>query len=128
MGIGSEKGNQILRRFRISMPLWRIMLVIAVGGLSSGPRPVEAAQLAGVTLPDTATVGTTTLVLNGVGLRTYSGLAIHIYVAGLYLQQPSHDANAILLSPGIKLMQLHFVHNVNANSLRRTWRTELVSN
>jgi hypothetical protein len=89
---------------------------------------VEAAQLAGVTLPNTTTVGTTTLVLNGIGLRTYSVLAIHIYVAGLYLQQPSHDANAILLSPGIKLLQLHFVHNVNAVSLRRNWRAELVRN
>jgi Chalcone isomerase-like len=118
----------MLRLFRTWTPFWHVILTVALGVFSCGPRPVEAAQLAGVTLPDTTTVGTTTLVLNGIGLRTYSFLAIHIYVAGLYLQQPSHDANVILLSPGVKLLQLHFVHNVNANSMRRAWRTGLVRN
>jgi hypothetical protein len=108
------------------MPFWRVMLALTLGSFSSGPRPVEAAQLAGVTLPDTATVGTTTLVLNGIGLRTYSVLGIHIYIAGLYLQRPSHDANSILRSPGVKLLRLHFVHKVNANSMRLAWRTGLV--
>jgi Chalcone isomerase-like len=128
MGLGSGKWQLNVTAFRTWMPLGRFILAVTLAFFSSGPRPVEAAQLAGVTLPDTATVGTTRLVLNGIGLRTYSVLAIHIYIAGLYLQQPSHDANVILFSPGVKLLQLHFVHDVSANSMRGAWRTGLVRN
>ena len=118
----------MLQLFRILRQSWGLILAATLIFFSNGPRPVAAAQLAGVTLPDTATVGTTKLVLNGIGLRTYSVLAIHIYIAGLYLQHPSHDANVILSSPGVKLLHLHFVHNVSANSMRDAWRTGLAKN
>ena len=42
-------------------------------------------------LPDTLQVDGKTLHLNGLGLRTYSFLRIHIYVAGLYLEHLSTD-------------------------------------
>ncbi|GLR66322.1 hypothetical protein GCM10010909_10020 [Acidocella aquatica] len=114
----------MLRRW----PRKRVMLFSVLGLLGFGVWPAGAAQLAGVTLPDIQTVGTTRLVLNGIGLRTYSMLGIHIYVAGLYLQQPSHDADAILDSPGIKVVQMHFVHNVGAGAMRGAWRKGLVKN
>ena len=44
---------------------------------------LHAASLAGVTLPDTAQVAGTTLVLNGLGLR--KKFVVKVYVAGLYL-------------------------------------------
>ncbi|NNM56941.1 chalcone isomerase family protein [Acidocella sp.] len=103
-----------------------VFMVLAM--LDFGLRPAVAAQLAGVSLPDTQTVGTTQLQLNGIGLRTYSVLGIHIYVAGLYLQQPSHDAEAILASPGIKLVQMHFVHGVGVSAMRGAWRRGLTKN
>ena len=56
-----------------------------------------AAQLAGVAFPDAVALDGTELHLNGIALRTYSWLRIHIYVAGLYLEHPSHDAQAILV-------------------------------
>lgn len=87
-----------------------------------------AAQLAGVALPDTITVGTTRLVLNGIGLRTYSLLNIKIYVAGLYLEQPSHDAPAILSAGGFKLLQMYFIHDVDSDAVRHTWQTGLLNN
>ena len=118
----------MLQLFRTLRPSCCFIFAAILTFLSSAPWPVAAAQLAGVTLPDTATVGTTKLVLNGIGLRTYSVLAVHIYIAGLYLQEPSHDANAILSSPEIKLLQLHFVHDVSANSMRNAWRTGLAKN
>jgi hypothetical protein len=55
---------------------------------------LHAASLAGVTLPDTAQVGGTTLVLNGLGLRTK--FVVKVYVAGLYLDKKSADADAII--------------------------------
>jgi hypothetical protein len=90
--------------------------------------PARAAQLANVTLPNTATAGGTALVLNGIGLRTYSLLGVHIYVAGLYLQTPSHDASEILASSGVKLLILHFVHDVPAAKVRSAWRKGLLQN
>jgi hypothetical protein len=116
----------LLRFDRVLMPMRRIVLAAALAACGLGP--AGAAQVAGVTLADTTTVGTTRLVLNGIGLRTYSMLSIHIYVAGLYLQQPSHNGDAILASPGIKLVQMHFVHDVGADSMRGTWRKGLTRN
>lgn len=110
------------------LPCKPALVFMLLGLLSLGARPAAAAQLAGVKLPDTQMVGTTQLVLNGMGLRTYSLLAIHIYVAGLYLQQPSHDAEAILASPEVKLVRMHFVHNVGAAAMRAAWRRGLMKN
>ena len=80
-----------------------------------------AAQLAGVAFPDAVTLDGTELHLNGVALRTYSWLRINIYVAGLYLEHPSHDAEAILESPEKKLLVVQFVHDVDAKHAREVW-------
>jgi hypothetical protein len=87
-----------------------------------------AAQLAGVALPNTATVGSEKLILNGIGVRTYSSFNIKIYVAGLYLEQPSHDAPAILSSGAFKLLQIHFIHDVDRDAVRHAWQTGLLKN
>jgi len=55
---------------------------------------LDAATLAGVTLPDTVNVGNTRLLLNGLGLRTK--FMVKVYVAGLYLAQKSSDGYAIV--------------------------------
>lgn len=81
-----------------------------------------AAVLDGISLPETGTLGGTELRLNGIALRTYSWLRIHIYVAGLYLEHPTHDAEAILDSPGKKLLVVRFVHDVSAEDARRAWQ------
>ena len=88
----------------------------------------RAAELDGVVLPDMSAVGSTPLRLNGVGLRTYSILRIHIYVAGLYLQQPTHDPAAILNSPQDKLLVFHFVHDVDAADARKSWQEGFADN
>ena len=104
-------------------------LAVAAMLLAGGaPRPTLAAQLDGVSFPDTTSVGNTKLVLNGIGLRTYSVLAINVYVVGLYLEQPSHDANAILASGGDKVLLLHFVRDVGVDKIRDAWRKGLLSN
>jgi hypothetical protein len=82
----------------------------------------SAAQLDGVTLPDTVALDGKELHLNGIALRTYSWLGIHIYVAGLYLEHSSHDPEAILDSPEKKLLAVRFVHDVDASHAREAWR------
>jgi len=83
--------------------------------------PARAASLEGVSLPDQTTEGGKTFVLNGIGLRTASIFNISVYVAGLYLEAPSHDAEAILRSPGGKLLELHFLRDLEAKDARHAW-------
>jgi hypothetical protein len=86
------------------------------------------AELDGVKLSDTAQVDGKILHLNGIGLRTYSILGIHIYVVGLYLEHPSTDAQAIMRSPETKLLKIRFVRNVGADAARNAWRKGLLNN
>jgi len=71
--------------------------------------PVLADTLAGVTLPETVTVGSKTLVLNGMGVRTK--FFVKVYVAGLYLEKKSADANAIIQADAAKRIVLQFVRS-----------------
>ena len=79
-------------------------------------------------MPDTLQVDGTTLHLNGYGLRTYSILGIHIYVASLYLEHLSSDATEIIQSPETKLMTVRFVRNVSAEQARKAWQDGLANN
>ena len=69
---------------------------------------LNAASLAGVTLPDTTTVGANPLLLNGMGLRTE--FMVKVYVAGLYLQHKSSDPNAIIKADAPKRLTMQFLH------------------
>jgi len=82
----------------------------------------KAAELDGVFMPNEQIVSGTRLRLNGIGLRTYSIFHIHIYVAGLYLEQRSDSPDAILRSKGVKLLVLHFLRDVTAEEARTAWK------
>ncbi|WP_428484296.1 chalcone isomerase family protein [Rhodopila sp.] len=84
-----------------------------------------AAELHDVTLPDTRVVDGIPMRLNGIGLRTYSFLDIPIYVAGLYLEHRSDNADAILHSPERKLLEFQFLRDVDAERARNSWRSGL---
>ena len=76
---------------------------------------LRAASLAGVSLPDTAQVGGTTLVLNGLGLRTK--FTVKVYVAGLYLQQKSSDSSAIIKADAPKQIVMQFLHSASKQQM-----------
>ena len=88
----------------------------------------RAATLAGVEMPDVQIVEGTPLRLNGIGLRAYSVFKIRIYVAGLYLEHRSDNAEAILHSPEKKLLDIHFLHDVDEDEARRAWRNGFSNN
>jgi Chalcone isomerase-like len=88
----------------------------------------RAAELDGVQLPDPVQVDGTSLHLNGFGLRTYSLLGIHIYVAGLYLEHLSTDPDEIIRSPDTKLLTVRFERSVSADAARKAWRDGLEHN
>lgn len=81
----------------------------------------NAADLAGVSLPETRVADGTEMRLNGIGLRTFSVFGIPIYVAGLYLERQSHNADTILNSPEPKLLVIRFLRDVDAEDARQAW-------
>ena len=79
LALGELRRRLILSRTRIAVPRTSAnSLIAALLWLTA-----QAAELDGVQLPDTLQVDGKTLHLNGFGLRTYSILGIHIYVADL---------------------------------------------
>ncbi len=98
----------------------RVSLLFVLAALV-GAVPVHAGTLAGVTMPDTVEVAGQTLHLNGMGLREATFLKIDVYVAGLYLAEPTHDPAAILADEGPKRLVMHFVRGVGAKKLVHAW-------
>jgi hypothetical protein len=89
--------------------------------------PVLAMELAGVSLPDTTTVAGTTLKLNGMGIR--KKLFIKVYVGGLYVKAPVHDAAAIVAADEPRQMVMHFLYKeVEAVKLTDAWREGFAGN
>lgn len=89
-----------------------MLLTLAVFALTSIS---HAGTLASVTLPDTVQAASTTLVLNGMGMRIK--YMAKVYVAGLYLPQKSTDPLAILKPDVPKRIVMHFVRNVSKSQL-----------
>jgi hypothetical protein len=87
---------------------------------------VHAASLAGVTMPDTLQIGSTKLVLNGMGLRTK--FVVKVYVAGLYLEQKSSDAGAILNADAPKRLAMQFVHGASKSQMTNAFQDSFEDN
>ncbi|MDB5986381.1 MAG: putative periplasmic protein [Nevskia sp.] len=95
--------------------------------LAAASLPALAAQVAGVTLQDTASVGGQQLVLNGAGLRTKFGLA-DVYVLGLYLPAKSSDANAIINDKAPRRVALVMKRDLDADTLQNAFHEGLEAN
>ncbi len=76
---------------------------------------VSAAEVSGVKMPDTLTVEGKTLKLNGAGLR--KKVVFKVYVAGLYLETPSHDAAAVVSADSVKSMRLSILRSLEARKI-----------
>lgn len=77
----------------------------------------QAAELEGAKLPDTATVGGQTLVLNGLGLRKRA--FFKVYVAGLYVGAKSSDGATLLAAPGAKRIAFSLKRDVGADTFSK---------
>ena len=103
----------------------RFFVVLAIVVLAAPL--VWAGTLAGVTLPDQATVSGKTLQLNGIGLRTK--MMFKIYVAGLYLEQKTKDANQVVSSAQVKRVVMHFLSGKATKSkMDGAWREGFENN
>ncbi len=109
----------VVSRLRIALGLALVL------GVASTAFP---ASLAEVDLPDQVKVGDVTLTLNGLGLREATFLKVDVYVAGLYLENPSADADAILASTGPKVLHMHFVRKVGRADITKAWSEGFAKN
>lgn len=100
-----------------------LVLVLALAPVAT---PAHAAELADVTMDDTAQVGDQTLVLNGLGLRKKA--IFKVYVGGLYLPQKSTDGDAVLAADEPRRLVMEFVRGVGASSLTGAWDDCLKNN
>src|SRR6476660_6968716 len=91
-----------------------LICVLAVGLATSS---AWAAEISGMKLPDQVTAGGKTLKLNGLGLRQATFIKFNVYAAGLYLENPSHDGEAIANSDQTKSIQMVFMRDVTAKQM-----------
>ncbi len=75
----------------------------------------QALEVKGVKIDETAQVGSSTLVLNGAGLRTK--MMFKVYAGALYLPQKQSDANAVINDHGNKRISMHFLRDVSSEQL-----------
>ena len=76
---------------------------------------LSAGEVAGVKMSDTATVEGKTLKLNGMGLRTK--VMFKVYVAGLFLESPSHDAAAVIAADEVKSIDLSILRKLSGSQV-----------
>lgn len=88
----------------------------------------QAAELNGVKMDDSVTLGGKTLVLNGMGLRAATIFKVKVYVGGLYLEAKSQDPSAILESKGLKKVEMRFLRDVSAEKIRDAWSKSFTDN
>lgn len=85
-----------------------------------------ASNLAGVEVPDTASVASTPLVLNGIGLR--KKFFIKIYVGALYLPAKTGDAGAIVTGTGPDRVLMHMIYEVSKDQFADAWHDDFKAN
>ncbi len=79
------------------------------------PAIAGALEVGGVNFPATIEAGGKTLTLNGAGIRTR--YFFKVYAMGLYLEQPSTDAAAILGADSARRADLHMLRSVSAGEM-----------
>lgn len=80
--------------------------------------PAQARECEGVTLPNQVTVEGTALRLVGLGVREATVLSVNVYVAGLYLETPTRNAQQVINTEQKKRLTLQFVREVEAADIR----------
>jgi len=82
----------------------------------------------GVEFPDAVTVAGRNLTLNGLGTREATIFQVNVYVAALYLENPSSDGYAICRSQEVKRLVLHFVRDVSGGDIAQAWAEGFMKN
>ena len=81
----------------------------------SAPLSALALEIKGVKVDEAAQVDGKALVLNGAGIR--QKMVFKVYVAALYLTQKQSNANAVISDSGNKRVTMHFLRELDAETL-----------
>ncbi|MBS1124065.1 MAG: hypothetical protein H6Q90_6293 [Deltaproteobacteria bacterium] len=98
-----------------------IFLMSLIATVTTTAGPAAAGKKAGVTMPDTVTVATRPLTLNGMGLREATFFKVDVYVAGLYVEHVSSNPGRLVASDEVKQLVLRFVRNVGHDDIVKAW-------
>lgn len=101
------------------------MTTIAIAAMFAAV-PAVAAELAGVKMADSLSVGGKALRLNGLGLRKKA--IFKVYVGGLYLEAPSKDAGAVIAANAPKAVVMHFLRSVDRGKLVEAYKEGFEAN
>jgi len=100
--------------------------LIAAAAALALAAPALARQVAGVEFPETVAVGGQELKLNGAGIR--KKFVVKVYAGGLYLAEPSHDAEAIVTADAPKRVRMVFLRDVDKGKILETYREGFANN
>jgi hypothetical protein len=89
--------------------------------LAAGAPSAQEATCRDITFPRHLQVNGSDLTLNGLGVRKATFLKVNVYVAALYVAQPSGDAKTIIESDKPQQLTLQFVRNVGVEDLRKAF-------
>jgi hypothetical protein len=92
---------------KLSVPALMLSLVLAA--------PALAKERAGVNMPDSINAEGKSLKLNGVGLRKKA--IFKVYVAGLYVESPSQDANTVIKSDQVKQVKMVMLRDLDKEKI-----------
>ncbi|MGK2856763.1 MAG: chalcone isomerase family protein [Thermoanaerobaculia bacterium] len=90
----------------------RLALALVILALSI---PAFAGELKGVSMADRITVEGKPLVLNGMGLRTK--MTFKVYVAGLYLEAATKNAELVLSSEAIRRVEMVMMRDLEKGKI-----------
>jgi hypothetical protein len=88
--------------------------------------PAGAREVAGLEVPETATVAGRQLRLNGAGVR--SKFFVRVYVGALYLESSSNDPSRILSADAPWKISLHFMRDVDHEQVLDSFREAFEAN
>jgi hypothetical protein len=99
------------------------LIVLASLALSAGI--ADGRECRGAQFPERVEVHGTSLVLNGLGLRTATVFSVQVYVAALYVSKQSSDPRAIIDTPGPTQIVMQFLRGLSAGQIRDSWAQDL---
>lgn len=104
----------------------RARLSVLAGVLCVLSYPAQAKVVAGINVSDTVTLGESTLVLNGAGMRAVA--MFRAYVVGLYLPRKGQDANAVMAMSGPKRLHLVLMRDLDGEELGKAFERGVMDN
>ena len=90
-------------------------LALAAAAFTLASLPAAAREVAGVTSPETIKVGDKDLRLNGMGLRKKA--FFKVYVASLYVETVTKDANAILAADAARRVEMSMLRDLGKEKI-----------